>query len=86
MQSEEFVKQVHVSEGNGHSRRERPLGRWKNSLKEYKSERCVPRERRLEHGGGRVWIERSGGFSAIATHLRAYVPRKSIKHQSCLLG
>ncbi len=37
--SEEFVKKVCVSETEGPSRRGRPLGRWKDRVKEYMSER-----------------------------------------------
>ncbi len=46
MNSEEFVKKVCVSEIKGHGRRGRPLGRWKDRVKEYMSERGATR------GGG----------------------------------
>ncbi len=38
LRSEEFVKKVCVSEIKGLSRRGRPLGRWKDRVKEYLSE------------------------------------------------
>ncbi len=38
LRSEEFVKKVYVSEIKGPSRRGRPLGRWKDRVKEYLSE------------------------------------------------
>ncbi len=44
MKSGEFVnKKVYVSEIEGPSRREKPIGRWKDSLKEYMHERGVSR-------------------------------------------
>ncbi len=46
MDSEEFVKKVYVSETEGPSRRGRPLGIWKDRVKEYMSERGATR------GGG----------------------------------
>ncbi len=54
MNSEEFVKKVYMGEMKGPSRRGRPLGRWKDRVKEYMSERggleqarseCVDKER-----------------------------------------
>ncbi len=44
--SEEFVKKVYVSESVGPSSRGRPLGRWRDRVKEYKCERGATR------GGG----------------------------------
>ncbi len=38
MNSEEFVKNVYVSEIEGPGRRGRPLRRWKNRVKQYMSE------------------------------------------------
>ncbi len=35
MEREELVKKVYGSEAVGHSRRGRPLGRWKDRVKEY---------------------------------------------------
>ncbi len=43
-----FVKKVYVSEMKGHSRRGRPLGRWKDRVKEYMSERGASRGEGLE--------------------------------------
>ncbi len=48
MNSEEFVKKVYVSEIEGPSRRGRPLGRWKDRVKEYMCERGATRERERE--------------------------------------
>ncbi len=39
MKSEELVEKVHVCEIVGSSRRGRPLGRWKDRVKEYMCER-----------------------------------------------
>ncbi len=39
IKSEEFLENVYVSEIEGPSRRGRPLGRWKDRVKEYMSER-----------------------------------------------
>ncbi len=39
MKSEEFVKKVYVSEIEAHSRRRRLVGRWRDRVKEYMSER-----------------------------------------------
>ncbi len=41
MKSEEFVKKVYVSEIKGPGRRGRSLGRWKDRIKEYMSERSA---------------------------------------------
>ncbi len=41
MENEEFVKKVYLSSIEGPSRRVRPLGRWKDRVKEYMSERGV---------------------------------------------
>ncbi len=48
MNSEEFVKKVYVSEIKGPCRRGRPLGRWSDKVKEYKSERGASRGEGLE--------------------------------------
>ncbi len=48
MNSEEFVKKVYVSETGGPSRRGRPLGRWKDRVKEYMSEKGATRGGGLE--------------------------------------
>ncbi len=39
MESEEFVKKVYMSETVGPNSRGRPLGRWKDKVKEYMCER-----------------------------------------------
>ncbi len=52
MESEEFVRKVHMSEIVGPSSRERPLGRWKDRVKEYMCERGATREGRLNKQGG----------------------------------
>ncbi len=46
MESEEFVKKVHVSGGVGPSSRGKPPGRWRNRVKEYMCEEGATR------GGG----------------------------------
>ncbi len=43
MGSEEFVKKVYVSEIVGPNSRERPLGRWRDRVKEYMCERGATR-------------------------------------------
>ena len=48
MKREEFVKKVYVSERVGCSQRGRPLGRWKDRVKEYLCERGDGRGSRLE--------------------------------------
>ncbi len=48
MNSEEFVKKVYVSEIKCPYRRGRPLGRWKDRVKEYISERGATRGEGLE--------------------------------------
>ncbi len=48
MNNEEFVRKVYVSEIKYPSRRGRPLGRWKDRVKEYISERDATRGRRHE--------------------------------------
>ncbi len=47
MENEESVKKVYRSSVEGPNRRGRPLGRWKDKMKEYMSERGV-RGKRLE--------------------------------------
>ncbi len=39
MENEEFVKKVYLSSVEGPNRREWPVGRWKNRVKEYVKER-----------------------------------------------
>ncbi len=76
MGSEEFVKKVYVSESVGPNSRGRPLGKWRDIVKEYMCERgldqarreCLNRERwtLFCHGHpfwGRAWRER--GVSTI---------------------
>ncbi len=46
--SEEFVKKVYVSEIEGPSKKGKPLGRWKDRVKEYMSERGATRGGGLE--------------------------------------
>ncbi len=48
MNSEESVKKVYVSETEGLDRRGRPLGGWKDRVKEYMSERGATRVGGLE--------------------------------------
>ncbi len=48
MKGEDFVKKVYASEIGGRSMRGRPLGRWKDRVKEYMSERDATRERGLQ--------------------------------------
>ncbi len=59
---------MYLSSVEGPIRRERPLGRWEDRVKEYVSERGV---RGMGWGGqGRsVWMRRGGGPSAVATPL-----------------
>ncbi len=47
MKSEEFVKKVYVSESVSPDSRGKPLGRWRDRVKEYMCERVLP-----EGGGG----------------------------------
>ncbi len=54
MENEEFVKKVHQSSVEGPNRRGRPLGRWKDKVKEYVSERGV-------RGNGLEWARRVYG-------------------------
>ncbi len=51
MENEEFVKKVYLSSIEGLNRRERPLGRWEDRVKEYMSERGV-------WGNGLEWAKR----------------------------
>ncbi len=39
MKGEEFAKKVHMSEIKGPSRKGRPLGKWKDRVKKYTSEK-----------------------------------------------
>ncbi len=48
MNSEEFVKKVYLIEIEGPGKRGRPLGRWKDRVKEYMSERSATRGGGLE--------------------------------------
>ncbi len=68
MKSEEFVKKVHVSEIVGPSSRERPLGRWKDRVKEYVCVKKVLMEG-VSKQGGSFWTGRGGGSSAMTTPL-----------------
>ncbi len=43
MGSEEFVKKVYMSESVGANSRGRPLGRWRDRVKEYMCERGATR-------------------------------------------
>ncbi len=51
MGNEEFVKKVYMSSAEGTNRKGRPLGRWKDRVKEYASERGV-------RGNGLEWARR----------------------------
>ncbi len=51
MGSEEFVKKVYLSSVEGPNRRGRPLGRWKDRVKEYVSEGGM-------RGNGLEWARR----------------------------
>ncbi len=50
MENEEFVK-MYLSNVEGPNRRERPLGRWEDKVKEYVSERGV-------RGNGLEWVRK----------------------------
>ncbi len=50
MENEEFVKKVYLGSVEGSNRRERPLGRWEDKVKEYVSERGV-------RGDGLEWAK-----------------------------
>ncbi len=52
----------------GHSRRGRPLGRWRDRVKEYMCGRGAILEGWIKQGGS-VWTGRGGHFSAVATPL-----------------
>ncbi len=56
---------MYPSSVEGPNRRGRPLGRWKDGVKEYRSETGV----RGNGQGGSVWIRRGGDPSAVATPL-----------------
>ncbi len=49
MEDEEFVKKVYRSSVEGTNRKERPLGRWEDSVKECLGERQRERERVYMH-------------------------------------
>ncbi len=51
MENEEFVKKVYLSSVEGTNRGGRPLGRWRDRVKEYVSERGV-------RGNGLEWTRR----------------------------
>ncbi len=51
MGNEEFVKKVYLSSVKGTNRRRRPLGRWKDRVREYMSEMGV-------RGNGLEWARR----------------------------
>ncbi len=51
MGNEDFVKKVYLGSVEGTNRRGRPLGRWKDRVKEYVSERGV-------RGNGLEWARR----------------------------
>ncbi len=55
METEEFVKEVYVSESVGPSSRGRPTGRWRDRVKEYMCQRCYTR-------GGRAGSSKEGVF------------------------
>ncbi len=72
IRSEEFVKKLYMSESVGPINRGRPLGRWRDRVKEYTCERGATR---WEGGDwikqrGSAWTGRGGDFSAVATPLR----------------
>ncbi len=48
IKSEEIVKEVYVSESEGSNLRRRPLGKWRDKVKEYKCEGGKGREGGLE--------------------------------------
>ncbi len=52
MENEEFVKKVYLSSVEGPNRRERPLGRWKDRVKELVSERGA-------RGNGLKWARKA---------------------------
>ncbi len=63
---EDFVK-VYWSSVDGPNRRKRPLGRWKDRVKEYV--RGEQGEMGCSGQGGSAWIGRGGDPSAMATPL-----------------
>ncbi len=69
MNSEEFVEKVLVSEMKGHSRKGRPLGRWKDRVKECMSERGGSRGAGLEQGRRECLDRERWRLSAVATPL-----------------
>ncbi len=74
MNTEDFAKKVYVSEIEGPNRRGRPLGRWKDRVKEYvlptRAKKVPLEEQGLNRQGGSVWTVRGGGCSAVITPLR----------------
>ncbi len=67
MKSEEYEKKC-MSEMEGLNKWGRPLGRWKDRIKECMSERGTGRGEGLEQRGS-VWLVRNGGSSAMAISL-----------------
>ncbi len=68
MGSEEFVKKVYMSESMGPDSRRRPLGRWRDRVKEYMCERGATRGKGWIKQRS-VWTGRGGDFSAVANSL-----------------
>ncbi len=67
MKSEEFVKKVYVSEMVGPNSRGRPLGRWKDRVKEHRCGRVLQEGEGLNKEGGSIWIGRGRSSSAVTT-------------------
>ncbi len=74
--SEEFVKKVYVSEIDGPGRRRRPLGIWKDRVKEYMSERGATRGGGLEQAR-RKRLDREMWRLLCCDHPLGDVPRGS---------
>ncbi len=79
--SEEIVKEVYVSESEGSNLRGRPLGKWRDKVKEYKCEGGKGRE------GGLEWAMRVFGQGEVEAVLLWPLPRAGVgtagMHDGC---
>ncbi len=65
----EFVRKVHVSESVGPNSNGRPLGRWRDRVKEHMCERGATRGGGFEQARRECLLGRGGGFSTAGTPL-----------------
>ncbi len=74
MKGKEFVKEIYLSDTVGPNRRGRPLGKWKDRVKEYMNGRGTARGTGGRVGLnklGSVWTGSGGSSSAMVTPLGA---------------